>query len=209
VAKMMRCSKIGSKCPYPVGKEDTLVFVMMPFKSFDNVYNAIQLAVNDIQDNDFKCLRADEKYTNVSIWCKNICKNIRRAKYLVVDTTGKNANVFYELGFSHALENTKTILITQNIKETPFDIADLNHIVYSPENLGELRTKLKDAIYVLEKEETNYDDKTHEEMLHELFSLQEDAILHRKRIREIKGKIKYKKRQIKLTDKNFWDFHLK
>jgi tetratricopeptide (TPR) repeat protein len=145
---------------------------MMPFKGFDNIYDAIQLAVEGIEGKSFKCMRADEKYTNVSIWCKNICRHIRQAKYLIVDTTGKNPNVFYELGFSHALENTKAILITQNVKDAPFDISDLNHIEYSPGKLKELRQKLQMAILSLEKEEEEegYENKTTDEMIIELKS---------------------------------------
>jgi len=152
------CSKIGSDCRHLVGQDDRFVFVMMPFKDFDNIYDAIKLAVEGIEGKPFTCMRADEQYTNFSIWCRNICKNIRKAKYLIVDTTGKNPNVFYELGFSHALENTKAILITQNIKDAPFDIADLNHITYSPDNLRDLREKMQKAILALEKEEEEEGD---------------------------------------------------
>jgi hypothetical protein len=168
----MLCSKIGSECPHPVRQESRFVFVMMPFKGFDNIYDAIQLGVEGIEGKDFKCMRADEKYTNVSIWCKNICRHIRQAKYLIVDTTGKNPNVFYELGFSHALENTKAILITQDVKDAPFDVSDLNHIEYSPGNLKELRQKLQAAILALEKEEEEeeFENKTTDEMITELKS---------------------------------------
>jgi len=57
-----------------------------------------------------------------------------------------------------SLENTKAILITQNIKDAPFDIADLNHITYSPDNLRDLREKLQKAILALEKDEEEGDD---------------------------------------------------
>jgi hypothetical protein len=128
----MICSKIGSECPHPVVRDNHLVFVMMPFAGFDNVYYAIQTAVEGIEGKNFRCLRADDKFTTFQIWCRNICKNIRKAKYLVVDTTERNPNVFYELGFSHALESTRAILITQNVEDAPFDISDLNHIELNP-----------------------------------------------------------------------------
>lgn len=165
----MLCSKIGSDCPHPVGQDDNFVFVMMPFRGFDNIYDAIQMAVTGIEGKKFECKRADEKFTTFAIWCQNICKNIRRAKYLIVDTTGRNPNVFYELGFSHALESTKAILVTQSVKDAPFDIADLNHIEYSPDNLRGLREKLQNAILELEKEEAveGYENKTSDEMIAE------------------------------------------
>ncbi len=168
----MLCSKIGSDCPHQVGQDDNFVFVMMPFTGFDNMYYTIQSAVEGIEGKDFECMRADEKYTTFAIWCQKICKNIRKAKYLIVDTTGRNPNVFYELGFSHALENTKAILVTQNVKDAPFDISDLNHIEYSPGNLRDLREKLQKAILELEKEEEEegYENKTSDEMIAELKS---------------------------------------
>lgn len=168
----MLCSKIGSDCPHPVVQDDKFVFVMMPFKSFENIYDSIQLAVEGIEGKNFECMRADEKFTTFSIWCRNICKNIRKAKYLIVDTSGKNPNVFYELGFSHALENTKAVLITQNVEDAPFDISDLNHIEYSPDDLRDLREKLQNAILELEKEEKEegYESKTSDEMVMELKS---------------------------------------
>jgi tetratricopeptide (TPR) repeat protein len=166
------CSKIGNECPHRVTQDNHLVFVMMPFKGFDNEYYAIQRAVEGIQGKDFKCLRADEKYTTFAIWCQKICKNIRKAKYLIVDTTGRNPNVFYELGFSHALENTKAILITKSVKDAPFDIADIDHITYSKEDLRQLEKDLRNALLNLEKEEEEegYENKTTDEMMVELKS---------------------------------------
>jgi tetratricopeptide (TPR) repeat protein len=166
----MFCSKIGSDCPHPVGTDEKLIFVMMPFKGFNSVYDAIEQAVTGIEGKDFKCERADKVYTNVSIWCDTICKSIRRAKYVIVDTTGSNPNVFYELGFAHALENTKAIIITQKIKEAPFDIIDIRHMIYSEKELPVLREELTKAILALEAKEADesYANKTAEEVVIDL-----------------------------------------
>lgn len=168
----MFCSKIGGECHYTVIPDNKYVFVMMPFKGFNSVYDTIRQAVEGIEGKDFRCERADDKYTNLSIWCKRICKNIRKAKYVIVDTTGRNPNVFYELGFAHARYNTKAIIITQNIKEVPFDIADINHIIYSEKELPGLREELKNAIQALEKEEIEegYANKSTEEVITDLKS---------------------------------------
>ena len=37
--------------------------------------------------------------------------------------TGKNANVFYELGLAHT--QTKNVLLTQDINDVPFDLRGL------------------------------------------------------------------------------------
>ena len=143
---------------------------MMPFKGFNSVYDAIKQAVEGIEGKDFQCERADDKYTNLSIWCNRICKNIRKAKYIIVDTTRRNPNVFYELGFAHAMYNTKAIIITQNIEEAPFDIAEINHIVYSEKELPGLREELKNAIQALETDEIEegYANKLTEEVITDL-----------------------------------------
>jgi len=166
------CSKIGGECPHTVIPDNKSVFVMMPFKGFNSVYDTIQQAVEGIEGKDFRCERADDKYTNLSIWCKRICKNIRKAKYIIADTTGRNPNVFYELGFAHAMYNTKAIIITQDITEAPFDIADINHIIYSEKELPGLREKLKNAIQALETEEIEegYANKPTEEVINDLKS---------------------------------------
>jgi len=166
------CSKTGGECPYTVIQDNKYVFVMMPFKGFNSVYDTIQQAVEGIEGKEFRCERADDKYTNLSIWCKRICMNIRKAKYIIVDTTRRNPNVFYELGFAHAMYNTKAIIITQDIKEAPFDIAEINHIIYSEKELPGLREKLKNAIEELEKEEIEegYANKSTEEVITDLKS---------------------------------------
>lgn len=151
---MVNCLMTGAKCSHKITQEDDFIFVIMPFKGFDAIYSAIQDAVKGITEKKFRCYRADEKFSTHAIWCANICANIQKAKYLIVDTTGKNPNVFYELGFSHAQKDTKAILITQNVKDLPFDVAELNYIKYSKKNIHKLKKDLRKAIRWLESKET-------------------------------------------------------
>lgn len=141
----MYCSKIGGQCPHPIEKDENLIFIIMPFIGFNSIYDIMQQAIISL-DGDYYFERADEKYTNLSIWCKRICLNIRRASFIIADTSGKNANVFYELGFAHSLHYKKTIIITQNIEDAPFDIKDIGHILYSAADLPQLRKDLKKAL---------------------------------------------------------------
>ena len=166
----MNCTKIGGQCPHPVTVDENIIFVMMPFANFDNVYDSIQLSVQSIRKKRFKCIRADDEYTNISIWCESICKNIRKSKYCIADVTGKNPNVFYELGFAHAIGNSKIIIISQSIKYAPFDIKDLGIIEYSLENLKNLREQLSNAITTLENKNSivGYKNKTSNEIIFDL-----------------------------------------
>jgi hypothetical protein len=105
--------------------DQTLVSVMMPFAGMGSVYEAIQAAA---QQAGMRCQRADEVWNNPSI-IQDVYDLIRSARVVVCDLTGKNANVFYETGISHAL-NKDVILITQSAADVPFDIGHLRHIRY-------------------------------------------------------------------------------
>lgn len=141
----MNCSRIGGECPHPVDRDKNFIFVLMPFNGFNSVYDIIQQSINTLEG-EYYFERADEKYTNFSVWCKRICYNIKKSTIIIADTTGKNANVFYELGFAHSLHHKKTIIITQNIEDAPFDIKDIGHILYSTSDLPKLRSDLIKAI---------------------------------------------------------------
>ena len=64
---------------------------------------------------------------------------IRGTDFLVVDVTRQNPNVFYELGFAHALRKP-AILITsiEATRGLPYDLAGFQYIVYEPNNLRSL-----------------------------------------------------------------------
>jgi len=113
-------------------------FVCMPFaQQFDDSYKfAIQPAV---QECGFKCLRADEIEHNKGI-LEVIHRQIESAHIIVADMTGGNPNVYYEVGYAHAL-GKDVVLLTQRASDLPFDLRGLNHIVYEGRITG-LKEKL-------------------------------------------------------------------
>src|SRR5215467_11752121 len=68
-----------------------------------------------------------------------IYNQINKADVLVADMTGRNANVFYEVGYAHALGKI-VLLLTKNADDIPFDLKHYQHIVY--DNIRELRSEL-------------------------------------------------------------------
>lgn len=48
---------------------------------------------------------------------------------MIADLTGRNPNVFYELGIAHAVSN-KTIMTAQQIEDVPFDLQSYRVILY-------------------------------------------------------------------------------
>ncbi|MBK8028800.1 MAG: hypothetical protein IPK17_04670 [Chloroflexi bacterium] len=75
------------------------------------------------------CVRGDDFSTTNSI-IHEVYSAIYHADLLIVDCTGKNANVFYELGMAHMM-GKKAILIAQSREDFPFDIAHLRSITYT------------------------------------------------------------------------------
>jgi hypothetical protein len=124
----------------PEVTEEVLVAVMMPFDaSFAGVYSSIQGAAEDA---GMRCRRADEIWENPAI-IQDIVNLIDRAKVVVCDCTGRNPNVFYEIGIAHAL-GREVVLLTQSEHDVPFDLRHLRYIRYlnNGEGLQELRARL-------------------------------------------------------------------
>lgn len=100
----------------------------MPFaEDFNEVFDfAIKPAAEAA---GFDCRRADHA---VASWAINaeIVEGIFLADVIVADLTGSNANVFYEVGIAHTIDN-KTILICEETgKPLPFDLAAYKVIFY-------------------------------------------------------------------------------
>ena len=93
------------------------------------------------------CERIDEQIFEESI-LERIYTQISKADIIVADMTGRNPNVFYEVGYAHALDK-RVLLLTQNTDDIPFDLKHYPHIVYGgkiTELKGELFKKVKWAI---------------------------------------------------------------
>jgi hypothetical protein len=77
-----------------------------------------------------KAVRADEIFS-ANVILDDIVGAIENSKVIIADITGRNANVFYELGISHTLKRNQSIMITRDpSKEVPFDIAHFRIIRY-------------------------------------------------------------------------------
>jgi uncharacterized protein YwbE len=113
------------------------ICVLMPFaEAFVDVY---VLGIREAAEKlGYIVERADDIEHNGDI-LEIIYERIRSADAVVADTTHCNPNVFYEIGYAHAL-GRPTILITRAGETLPFDLQSKNHIFYS--SIVELREKL-------------------------------------------------------------------
>lgn len=74
--------------------------------------------------------RADELFTTNPIY-DDIVSEIQEASIIIVDVSGRNPNVFYELGVAHTLKQSQTIMLThESFDEAPFDISHFRIIKY-------------------------------------------------------------------------------
>lgn len=143
----------GEKIPSPTLSKEPRIrefldtcFVMMPFGSwFDRYYQEIYVPA--IKEAGFEPVRADELFTTGSV-VEQIWEQIEKAALLLADLSGKNPNVFYELGLAHAAR--KPVVFTAGqIEDVPFDLRHLRVIVYDvrePEWAGRLKKSVADYL---------------------------------------------------------------
>lgn len=81
---------------------------------------------------------------------EKIYKEIENSDFIIADLSDKNANVFYELGYAHAIGKL-TILLTQNSEDIPFDLKHKRHIIYG-NSIKHLQDQLKKNIIWAKKE---------------------------------------------------------
>ena len=122
--------------------EKDSVFVIMPFTqdwSNDVWEQVIKPAVREI---GMTPIRADDLYGQKIM--EDVWQSILKAAIIICDTTGRNPNVFYELGIAHTL-GKKVLLLTQNIDDIPFDLQAFRHIEYKVTLSGgnHLKEKIK------------------------------------------------------------------
>ncbi|HEX7312801.1 MAG TPA: hypothetical protein VF297_02715 [Pyrinomonadaceae bacterium] len=120
------------------------VFVLMPFTDeLKPVYtNHIVSVANELE---LSVARADDFFTHTSI-ISDIWTAICKADVIIADCTGRNPNVFYEIGIAHAIGKA-LILITQNSEDVPSDMRHIRYIKYDAETgMDTFKATLKNTV---------------------------------------------------------------
>lgn len=108
-----------------------ICFTIMPFGGwFDDYYASVYRPAIEAAGMEPK--RADDLYRPSTI-VNDIWSYTQQATMILADLTGKNPNVFYELGLAHALAKP-AILITESMDDVPFDLRALRVIEYDKNN---------------------------------------------------------------------------
>ena len=104
------------------------IFVAMPFgDKFDLIYQ--YLIKLPLENKGHAVTRADDEpeYQNI---LETIIQGISNADLIIADLTGKNANVYYELGIAHALSKP-TIQIAPSVDDILFNLRFSDTALYS------------------------------------------------------------------------------
>jgi len=120
-------------------------------RRFKHIYEywikpAVEELHPDADSRHVVCHRADKEVRPGDI-ISQVIEALSEADLVIADLTGKNPNVFYELGVRHALRNN-TVLIAQDLNDIPFDIRGLRTICYryDPESLIDLKRQLQASL---------------------------------------------------------------
>jgi hypothetical protein len=106
-------------------------FVIMPFiQPFDRYY--LNIFVPAIEAAGLKPLRADSIFSPSTIMA-DVWRFTRESVVVLADVTGKNPNVFYELGLAHAA-GKPVVIVTNSLEDVPFDLKGLRVIEYDKQN---------------------------------------------------------------------------
>lgn len=116
-------------------------FVIMPFSE---PYNALHehVITKVCASLGIEAVRADDRY-GPGLIIGDIIQEINRSTLVIAEITSRNANVFYEVGFSHAV-NKQTILIAEKETELPFDVSPFRTLFY--ENTIAGKAKLEEGL---------------------------------------------------------------
>lgn len=121
-------------------------FVVMEFnKEFNDLYSEVIKPTLDLLG--FEVIRADESFNNGSI-IHEIITELTGASVIIADITPNNPNVYYEVGYAHALKKDVILLCNEKRERLPFDLADFRTIFYKDSIAGhtQVTEKLKKHI---------------------------------------------------------------
>lgn len=103
-------------------------FVVMPFADpIGGYYKSVYEPA--IAKAGLRAVRADDEIFATGKIIDQIWSGITGAKVLVAELTGRNPNVFYELGLAHALAKP-VVLVSANQEDVPFDLQHIRVIYY-------------------------------------------------------------------------------
>ena len=100
------------------------VFVVMPFAGNDDFW---EVGIKEtVESLGWDCVRADQ-IDQPGFIVNQIYELIGKADIIIGEMTGRNSNVFYEIGFAHALGKPVVLLAASKDDLTAFDTQGFRH----------------------------------------------------------------------------------
>jgi hypothetical protein len=128
---------------FKVNNIQPTAFIVMQFSDeYNQLYEEVIKPVCEAYG--ILCERADEYYsTNMII--EDIVKSIRESSVIIADITPDNPNVFYEVGYAHAINKPTILLCEKKRGKLPFDISSFRTLFYDNTIAGkrQIETRLR------------------------------------------------------------------
>lgn len=102
------------------------VFVLTPFNNdYDKDYQWVKSAFSK---HKYTCSRGDDVKAQSNL-LPNIIREMLSSQFVVANISGRNPNVFYELGIAHAL-GKDVILVARSEQDITFDLSSTQVVIY-------------------------------------------------------------------------------
>ena len=113
---------------------------------FDAAGKRVQDAIaRTLRESGIDIFRLDDIPPGAS-WMNAIKNAIESSDFLVFEVTRHNPNVYYELGYAHALRKPTILLVRDDAKKPPpSDLQGHLYVLYDPNNLRSLVERLRKA----------------------------------------------------------------
>lgn len=138
----MKCFKTGSDCSCinHISYHPDRVFIGCPFEP--PFLNMVSFAIKPVmEEKHLEAWIACDSVSNIDIMCK-ICQAIQSSGRAIIDITGWNPNVLFELGLLYG--NAKNVLlIKQKGHSSPVDLNGIEYLEYDPNDFSSLQQRLR------------------------------------------------------------------
>lgn len=108
--------------------------------SVDDAVKEFQSQYGDRIEHKMEIVREIENVAAGAVTA-SIVRHIAESHIAIIDLTGRNPNVFLELGVRFALRRNGTILLVQDIDEVPFNVHHFRCVEYKPRFAGIAKAK--------------------------------------------------------------------
>jgi hypothetical protein len=127
---------------FKINRNRPKAFIVMQFtEEFNELYKEVIKPV--CTEYNLEAIRADDIYTQ-NIILQDIIKSINESVLVIADITPNNPNVYYEVGYSHAINKPTILLCDDNREQLPFDLKGFRTIFYSNKISG--KSKIEETL---------------------------------------------------------------